>query len=46
MHKMETDILFTDFLRLSLQIKKSEYSSVEKIMQYTDDRLKVFCGNL
>ncbi len=45
-HKMETDILFTDFLRLSLQIKKSEYSSVEKIMQYTDDRLKVFCGNL
>ncbi|MGD9160412.1 MAG: hypothetical protein PVG39_18495 [Desulfobacteraceae bacterium] len=45
-HKMDIDPLFADFLRISLQIKKSEYSTIEKIMQYTDDQLKLFCGSL
>lgn len=45
-HKMDMDILFTDFVRISLQIKKSEYSTIEKIMEYTDEQLKLFCRSL
>jgi len=45
-HRMEIDILFADFLRISLRIKRSDYSNAEKIMQYADDQLKIFCGNL
>lgn len=45
-HKMDMDPLFTDFLRLSLQLKKSEYSTVENILNYTDDQLKLFCRSI
>jgi len=42
-HKMNIDVLFSDFLRIALKIKKSEYTTVEKIKQFTDNRLKLFC---
>ncbi len=45
-HKMEIDLLFADFLRISLQMKKSECSAVEKIMRYTDEQLELFCRSL
>ena len=45
-HKMDIDLSFADFLRISLKIKKSEYSTVEKIMQYTNDQLKLFYRSL
>ncbi len=41
-HRMDFDSMFTDFLRLEADIKKSEYSTVEKIKQYTDEQLKLF----
>lgn len=45
-HRMEIDLLFTDFLRISLQVKKSEYATVEKILHYSDEQLKLFCRSL
>jgi hypothetical protein len=45
-HKMDIDPLFADFLRISLQVKKSEYHRVEKIMEYTDRHLALFCESL
>jgi hypothetical protein len=45
-HKMDMPPLFTDFLRISLKIKKSEFTAVKKIMTYTDDQLKLFCRSI
>lgn len=45
-HKMDIDPQFADFLRISLQLKKSEYPRVGKIMEYTDRQLELFCESL
>jgi len=45
-HKMDIDVLFADFVRISLKLKKSGYSTVEKMMQYTDEQLNFFCRGL
>lgn len=45
-HKMGMDHLFKDFVRISLQIKKSECSTLEKIMQYSDEQLMQFCRSI
>ena len=42
-HIMGLNELFTDFLRISLNVKKSEYSIVEKIEEHVDNQLKFFC---
>lgn len=45
-HKMDFDLLFADFIRIPLGIKKSEYTSVEKIKYYADNQLRLFCCGL
>lgn len=45
-HKMDIDLLFSYFLRIFLQVKKSECPNVERIMEYTDDQLNLFCRDL
>ena len=41
-YRMDFESMFTDFLRLSAGIRKNEYSTVEKIKQYTDEQLELF----
>ena len=45
-HKMDIGRLFADFLRISLQLKRSEISTVKKITEFTDNRLEIFCRGL
>ncbi len=45
-YKMGADPLFTDFLRIIANIKKTDYPVLEKIKHYTDDMLKLFCMGL
>lgn len=41
-HTMDLDGLFSDFLRVLLNIKKSDQSTAEKIKLFTDNRLGLF----
>lgn len=45
-HKMDIDRLFKDFIRISLQLKKSEYPTLEKIKQYSDEQLMQFSRSI